>query len=351
MEISERLGTSTRRLASPVRGPRSQWIALALLVAAYVALSLSPFDFTLPAQENAAERGNGYVTIAAPGVLRTSAGPAWVDEARRRGQIQIALRVLSYSPAQSGPARIFTISADTRRQNLMIGQDRRDLVLRLRTPWSDDSGNYEREPLIRAAGVLEREEWLDIAVRIDRGRVTLTAAGKVWRRSLPMQPFTLRNWNPDFRTALGNELTNDRPWRGSIAMASVTSASGTVDLLAPGALARPGLVWRHEMPPQYLPTLDYNFVEGAQHFFGYIPLGVLLAVMFAGLGGRRWALLLPVAVFGVIMEALQFFVPTRQPSMNDALFNVAGAAVGMALTGLEPVRKRLLPRRAVSSAG
>jgi hypothetical protein len=56
-------------------------------------------------------------------------------------QLSLLARLRVADLTSGGPARIVTLSADTRRRNFTLGQTRRDLVLRLRTPNTTINGN------------------------------------------------------------------------------------------------------------------------------------------------------------------------------------------------------------------
>jgi VanZ family protein len=87
---------------------------------------------------------------------------------------------------------------------------------------------------------------------------------------------------------------------------------------------------RFETPVQLFPGLDK-----IAHFVEYGFLGLLicrwLKARFAGKGGRTLlAALLIGAAYGVSDEWHQSFVPGRDSSLWDAIFDAAGAAAGAA---------------------
>lgn len=59
----------------------------------------------------------------------------------------------------------------------------------------------------------------------------------------------------------------------------------------------------------------------------FVPLGAFLALAFRG---SLWAAL-PAALLSVLVESLQFFVPGRDASPGDLVFNSLGALMGVAL--------------------
>jgi hypothetical protein len=77
-----------------------------------------------------------------------SDGPAahLVRRVRETSAFTLAVTLASDRALQWGPARILSISADTERRNLMLGQSGRDLVVRLRTPLTGPNGT---RPVLR----------------------------------------------------------------------------------------------------------------------------------------------------------------------------------------------------------
>jgi VanZ family protein len=82
--------------------------------------------------------------------------------------------------------------------------------------------------------------------------------------------------------------------------------------------------------PPWLDRLD-----AAANFFGYVPLGALIAGAVLRGGGRRTvalaaALLLSTGL-AYAVELGQQFLPSRVPSLKDCAFNLGGAALGALL--------------------
>ena len=65
------------------------------------------------------------------------------------------------------------------------------------------------------------------------------------------------------------------------------------------------------------------------HFLCY----ALLSLSLSGVFSRRNKYLAPVVavVFGMIMEVVQIFIPSRDPSLSDIGFNVLGIATGFGI--------------------
>jgi hypothetical protein len=108
------------------------------------------FDGSVPAgwltrPEEIAEAGlfgPGGVLEVGPGQWLESADPA--DDISRRisdaGSLTVAMEVSSASTHQTGPGRIVAISTDPRHGNLLVGQDGRDLIIRIRSELTGANG-------------------------------------------------------------------------------------------------------------------------------------------------------------------------------------------------------------------
>lgn len=80
----------------------------------------------------------------------------------------------------------------------------------------------------------------------------------------------------------------------------------------------------------------------------FVPLGVLMLLHLQGSRvAARWqlpAMLLLGTLFAWLLQALQIFVPTRDPELSDVVWNLLGLLVGAGLA-------RLLPHLAAGAAG
>lgn len=321
---------------------RAARAALAVVIlAAYPLASFYPFHpvrWMLPQKvANGAEAlPQGGWRFAAPGTVRSRQPPEWVAAAMRSGRLELVLRVRSLALDQDGPARILTLSADPYRRNLTLGQEGADLVARLRTPATDRNGTPSVAEL---TDVFEtRAAWVDIRLRIEPGRLQLSAAAPAAERrallvaALPADP--LRDWDPSYRLALGNELTNDRPWLGEIGQALVRTDGSVIDYAAPEGRAAleiaPPRFWYVGHPFSAVPFRYVSLRDAFVNLVGYVPLGLLFGLC----GGRRWrgvTLVLAVAAVSAILETLQFAFPGRLPSTTDLLLNTAGGGIGVML--------------------
>jgi hypothetical protein len=340
-----RAQASARRLADAARGAifgRAPYAklgrgALALATAtallAYAAVLLWPYDWAPagPVENEAEPLPKGGIRFAGPGIARTSAPPQWVAAAIRAQELEVELQVRPLAREQTGPARIMTLSLNPDRRNLTIGQQGADLILRLRTPASDLNGTVNDAPVASIPDVFRSGKWSTIGLRIEPGQLELSVNGELAaRRSLPAHPFA--SWNPSFPLALGNELTNDRPWLGEIRRAVVRAGNNEIDYARSSELEAPERVWRFWSMPKLIPFQDTNPVDFVANVVLFIPLGMLLGAWLRREAGRApWRAVLVIAAISAGFETLQLFLPVRSPSIDDVIANTLGGALGLLL--------------------
>ncbi len=85
--------------------------------------------------------------------------------------------------------------------------------------------------------------------------------------------------------------------------------------------------------------------SGMSHLLAYMGLGLLPMLLRPG---WRWVLILFVgaSAFGALMEWIQTFVPGRHGTVDDALINSAGLAIGIVVgymmeKGVGPILHRM----------
>ena len=344
--------TLTMRAAGTLMGNRVLRALLAIaILAAYPIASLSPFHplrwgFPTWVANGAELPAGGGILFPTPGIVRSISPPDWVAAAMRSQRLELALRVRPFSPDQTGPARIFTVSADPYLRNLTIGQDGANLILRLRTPDTNLNGTLADDlPVAELPGVFRTPAaWVEIHLAIEPGRLRFSAVAPesghrvAVETAIAAEP--LRNWDPSYRLALGGELTNERSWLGEIRQALVRTDGTAIDYAADarGTLeASPPRFWYAHQYFTLVPFRDFNLHDAFVNVVGYVPLGLLFGVWGWLWGGARrgWrrsvALVLAVAAVSATLETLQFFIPVRHPSTTDLVLNTLGGAIGVLL--------------------
>lgn len=114
---------------------------------------------------------DGSLDIRGPITIR-SVGPASeiCDAIETSQALTVEVQAASSDPTQSGPARIVSISASPYLRNLTLGQEQRDLVLRVRTPRNGPNGM--RIPLRTDTKPLT-DSWHHIVARYAHGTAAL----------------------------------------------------------------------------------------------------------------------------------------------------------------------------------
>lgn len=307
-----------------------RWAALAALLALYAVLSLQPYDWRIPWS-----LANGVVPLAegwdfpAAGIVIAGPPRALLASARRAETLDVTLEVRPASIDQTGPARILSLSPDAYRRNLTLAQERRDLVVRLRSQDTDTNGLRDGKPMARLADVFEAGRWVTIELQLRPGRLTIAIDG-VQELAAALPPVVLGSWNSRFGLALGNEMTCNRPWLGTIRKALITGPDDARDYALAGQADNPPhcSVTRH--PPKLVPLYPLDRVDAVRNTLMYLPLGCLLGLLVATRSARTFGMLvMAVAGISVGFETAQLFLESRFPSIDDVIFNSLGGALGV----------------------
>ena len=150
--------------------------------------------------------------------LLQSAGPATkiIDAVKTSNAITMEAWVQPANTTQNGPARILTISKDTGKRNATLGQDGNKYAARLRTTTTTQNGMPNlNSPSNSLTTGLEHV----VYTRDAAGNETLYRNGIVIKTGT--RSGNMSGWDDTYKIALGNELTGNRPWLGSIYLAAV----------------------------------------------------------------------------------------------------------------------------------
>lgn len=96
------------------------------------------------------------------------------DKLRETSQLTINAVIASASTEQEGPARIISISADPFRRNFTLGQEKADLIIRLRTPLTGENG---REPELAVPNVFLEPGLHHLVISYDGSNLRLYVDG------------------------------------------------------------------------------------------------------------------------------------------------------------------------------
>jgi len=296
-------------MSSIFKSPLHAAFFCAIAIAFYAA-TLYPFRWL----SNGAELVDGRATFPSPGALRYDGPKAWLREAAQTGEISVSVRARSFSPDQTGPARILTISRGAYTRDLTIAQNGPDLELRLRRSRQSPNGL----PPFVVKDVFRDGNARTIVVSIAKGDLRLGIDGAIAvEQPLPERP--LSSWGRKFDLILGNESSWDRPWLGELTRAVVATPSVALDLLRPSAVHKPFL-------SNPITIVGHTVIDIVLNFSAFVLIGMFSSSCLRRrspmLVGLLWA---PISLSA---ECLQVFVMGRNPSLSDFLLNVSGAAIG-----------------------
>jgi hypothetical protein len=302
--------------------------AVRLLVVCLALLAVEawyPFRTELPAwRPTAPDRSAGEVVFdGGAQILSGARGEAWVAGAAATNRMTIRLEARTDDPTQRGPARLLAVSEDHFRANLMVGQDGDDLVVRLRRPGSDPSG----DPALRVAEVFARDQWRAISVTVEGVRMTVVVDGTVEIDEV-LAPEPLAGWDPAQRVSLGDEIVGERSWRGRLRVAEVSGGGPAVDLLEPGRLdASGGWHWRSRVGALTGNGAEDPLLLSAVRMLVFVPVGAAARRLLRR-PGRTAAF---VTLSAILLTVGKAFVATRHPSLVDTALSTVGGLAGSAL--------------------
>ncbi len=159
----------------------------------------------------AVKRSEGSLEVIGTTMIRSVKVPTKITKTvRGTGQLTVEAWVRPANLKQNGPARILTISKDVSHRNFTLGQDGAKYDLRLRT------SNASRNGLPSLASPVK-----SVSTELTHLTYTREPSGKarfylnakqVAEKNIPGD---LKSWDGNYRLALGNEFSNNRPWQGS----------------------------------------------------------------------------------------------------------------------------------------
>jgi serine/threonine protein kinase len=158
-------------------------------------------------------------------VVAPDVGPALTEACRASDEFSLVVKFRTGEEHQSGPARIVSLSSTGTSRNFTLGQERDDLVFRLRTSETDDNGMKSQVKLGPVFG-----DWMHVAVTYRSGSLSYYLNGKLVESWDKVQG-SLDNWS-DQMFILGNEYKDSRPWKGIVADVAVYDTVLDADTVA-----------------------------------------------------------------------------------------------------------------------
>jgi hypothetical protein len=254
---------------------------------------------------------------------RTSGTPAWLNDVRTSGRIQIQLEASPQSLRQD--ASIMMLASDYWDTDIAIGQDHSDLVVWLRRAGSNANG----DPPFVIRGVLQPQQWTSVDLRLLRGDLRINVGART-RLTEHLPADSLQAWSQG-QIALGDEVHGGGPWQGQVRLAQVRTPGHAVDYVRPGALSIPASYLYlpdhiESFPPKDLKSWLTVFL----HMLTFIPVGFLI-VLARRLPVRPVPATLLAAALALALAAGKFLFYGRHAAMADIIAESAGGLLGAVL--------------------
>jgi hypothetical protein len=165
------------------------------------------------------ELGDGVLAIrGATRIASKVAAKRLVKAIQRTGAITIEVWLQPRTLRQDGPARVVTLSKDSGARNFTLGQENGSIQVRLRTSKTSTNGI----PAVTSKDRSLKEELAHVVYTRDRaGNVSIYINGRLNQRGRVAGDFS--GWSDQYRLAIGNELSGDRPWLGDLHWVAVYS--------------------------------------------------------------------------------------------------------------------------------
>ncbi len=159
----------------------------------------------------------GGLGFDAATIVTSERPPARLIEALRKSDaISIEAWVTPADSLQAGPARMVTLSNGISSRNFTLGQSADRFEVRLRTTETSSNG----EPsLSSSSGSVATAPTHVVYTRDSSGKAVIYINGQESESRKVAGSF--KNWDDKFHLALGNELSGDRLWRGTMHLAAI----------------------------------------------------------------------------------------------------------------------------------
>jgi hypothetical protein len=300
-------------------------VALVGIVLALIVIAYFPFSWSPPrtVSNQVTRNADGSLRFGEMNHARTPRTPAWLEDVRTSGVIQIQLQADPQSLQQSAP--IMMLASDYWNTDFCIGQDHSDLVVWLRRPGSDVNGG----PPFTIGGVFQPQRWTSVNVMLQHGDLRIEVDGKT-RLSEHLPSDSPRVWS-QAQIALGDEVHGGVPWRGQVRLAQVRTASHTVDYVRPGALSMPASYRYFPDHIEPFPPLGrLAWLTAFLAMLSFIALGFLV-VLARNPPIRPVLATLLAAGLAVALAAGKFLFDGRHTAVLNIVMEATGGLLGVLL--------------------
>jgi hypothetical protein len=285
----------------------------------------SPFAWDPPrtVRNEVTRSADGSLRFGEMNNARTATTPAWLDDARTSGNVQIQLEVAPQSLHEQ--ASIMMLASDFWHTDFAVGQDHSNLLVWLRRPGLDANG----DPPFVVDKALQPRRWNSVAVVLRHREVRIDVNGRT-RLTGHVPPDSRRVWSAGL-IALGDEVHGGGPWQGKIRLAEVRTPGHAVNYVRPGALSIPEhyLYFPDHIEP-FRPTDHRELLTLFLLLLSFIPVGFLIV----------WARRPPVrpipatlfaTALALVLAAGRFLFHGRHMAVADIVMQAAGGLLGALL--------------------
>ena len=160
---------------------------------------------------------SGGLEIQSATIIESATAATKISNAiSNSNEITLEAWVQPGNSSQSGPARIMTVSQNSSNRNFTLGQDGSNYDARLRTTNTSNNGtpSVSANPLFTSSLQHVVYTW-DATSDVERLYIDGQEEYAGYRYG------SSTNWNSSYFFAIGNELSQDRPWLGEIKLAAV----------------------------------------------------------------------------------------------------------------------------------
>ncbi|MCK5803148.1 MAG: PKD domain-containing protein [Lentisphaeria bacterium] len=166
-----------------------------------------------------------------------------LEACRKTGELSIEAVLLPANLEQSGPARILSFSTDGGSRNVTLGQQKNELILRLRTTKTGENG---ANPQVSLCPITAGKQ-THVIVTYKAGRLVCHLDGKqVFSSNKVSGDFS--NWAPH-HLLFGDEWSDRRDWSGTLeGIAIYSRALGAKEAKQNAAMSRNRLLARASVP-------------------------------------------------------------------------------------------------------
>ncbi|HWN01327.1 MAG TPA: hypothetical protein VNO54_30110 [Streptosporangiaceae bacterium] len=299
-------------------------VALLGMVLVLIVIAYFPFAWSPPrtVRNQVTRSTDGSLRFGEMNYARTSGTPAWLQDVRTSGVIQIELEANPRSLRQK--AAIMMLASDYWNTDFTIGQDHSDLLVWLRRPGSTTYGG----PPFTIGGVFQPQRWTSVDLILQHGHLRIDVGGRT-RLTEHLPADSLGVWGQG-QIALGDEVHGGGPWQGQVRLAQVRTPGHAVDYVRPGALSIPASYFYLPDHIEPFPPNRDQLLTVFLDMLSFILLGFLIVLARRPPMRPIPATLLALAL-AVALAAGKFLFHGRHTAVLNIVVEAAGGLLGALL--------------------